>query len=427
MTSPKIDDAPGLAWKPRKSGLWEARWQARTDLVERGYQLKSERIWTGKAEDIDEGVADYIRQRCRPLQDDMLVWGRGGALIAGEFDDSIGSLMKCYHTDPESPYHEKRYCSRKYYDALCAKIEKTVLPARDGVDACKLVDVLVENIDARMLRRLHVIWSANGKVATGHAVMGMVRSLMTFGSTLLNDAECLKVKVLMHGMKFKTASPRTEALTAQQAADHRAMSHRIGKPSIALAQAIQFECALRQKDVIGEWVPLNERDMSTVIHGNEKWLRGVQWQEIGADLVLRHVTSKRQKMLEISLRNAPMVMEELCLKFGATPATLTRDMLPKDGPIVVDERSQQPWGAYEFRRWWRLVADKCEIPKSVRNMDSRAGAITEATDAGAELEHVRAAATHSDIGMTQKYSRGEAKKIANVQRIRVEHRNKTGT
>jgi hypothetical protein len=32
----------------------------------------------------------------------------------------------------------------------------------------------------------------------------------------------------------------------------------MGWHSIALAQAIQFDCALRQKDVIGEWVPESE-------------------------------------------------------------------------------------------------------------------------------------------------------------------------
>lgn len=64
----------------------------------------------------------------------------------------------------------------------------------------------------------------------------------------------------------------------------------------------------------------------------------------------------------------------------------------------------------------------CGIPDDVKNMDSRAGAISEATDAGADLEHVRHAATHSDIGMTQKYSRGSADKVAGVQRKRTEHR-----
>ena len=59
-------------------------------------------------------------------------------------------------------------------------------------------------------------------------------------------------------------------------------------------------------------------------------------------------------------------------------------------------------------------------------MDSRAGAITEATDAAADLESVRHAATHSDIQQTQRYSRGDADKAAKVLRIRAEHRSKKG-
>jgi hypothetical protein len=60
--------------------------------------------------------------------------------------------------------------------------------------------------------------------------------------------------------------------------------------------------------------------------------------------------------------------------------------------------------------------------------DGRAGAISEATAAGAELEHVKHAATHSNICTTQRYSRQGEEKIANVQQLRVEGRkNKTRT
>jgi hypothetical protein len=55
-------------------------------------------------------------------------------------------------------------------------------------------------------------------------------------------------------------------------------------------------------------------------------------------------------------------------------------------------------------------------------MDSRAGGITEASDAGAPLEHIRHAATHSDIQTTQGYSRGAADKTANVLEMRALHR-----
>jgi site-specific recombinase XerD len=186
----------------------------------------------------------------------------------------------------------------------------------------------------------------------------------------------------------------------------------MGRPSIALAQAFQFELMLRQKDVIGEWVPIREPGISDVQADGLKWLRGIRWEEIDQNMVLRHLTSKRQKMIEVSLRNAPMVIEEMAL-LGAQPA---------NGPIIVSEWDRLPWTGPEFRRWWRIVAEAAGVPKEVRNMDSRAGAISEATDAGADLEHVRHAATHSNISMTQRYSRGAEGKIENVQKLRAEHR-----
>lgn len=60
-------------------------------------------------------------------------------------------------------------------------------------------------------------------------------------------------------------------------------------------------------------------------------------------------------------------------------------------------------------------------------MDTRAGAITEGLQSGARLQSVRKAATHSDEGMTQKYSRGDVEEIAEVMTLRAAHRNKSGT
>lgn len=168
----------------------------------------------------------------------------------------------------------------------------------------------------------------------------------------------------------------------------------------------------RQRDVVGEWVPVSEPGESDVVHNGMKWLRGVRWEEIDDNMMLRHLTSKRQKNIEINLRNAPMILEEFAFL----------NYRPPTGPIVICDTNGLPWSATEFRRKWRLVADFVGIPKNVKNCDSRAGAITEATEAGADIEHVRHAATHSDITQTQTYSRGAAKKIENVQQKRLSHR-----
>jgi site-specific recombinase XerD len=196
---------------------------------------------------------------------------------------------------------------------------------------------------------------------------------------------------------------------------------------MALAQALQFELMLRQKDVIGEWVPLKEPGISATVGPKGKWISGLRWEEIDQNLILRHTTSKRGKDIEVDLKLAPMVLEELALLTKTPIVQLTRTALPVTGPVILCEVTGWPYTTAEFRRKWRIVANEAGIPKEVRSMDSRAGAISEATDAGADLEHVRHAATHSDIAMTQRYSRGSTDKVAGVSRLRVAHRNKPKT
>jgi site-specific recombinase XerD len=125
---------------------------------------------------------------------------------------------------------------------------------------------------------------------------------------------------------------------------------------------------------------------------------------------------------------APMVVSEFhrmapgCIIVADGVTTIDRSLLPATGPVCYCETNGLPWSPNEYRRKWRLVANEAGVPKSVTNMDSRAGGITEATEAGADIEHVKHAATHSDISQTQRYSRGATEKIAQVQAKRNEHR-----
>jgi hypothetical protein len=60
-------------------------------------------------------------------------------------------------------------------------------------------------------------------------------------------------------------------------------------------------------------------------------------------------------------------------------------------------------------------------------MDSRSGAISEAIQAGAPIEFVRHAATHSDISQTADYDRGQAEATAEVMKLRMAKRNRPKT
>lgn len=394
---PEITEAPGLKWLPRKCG-WEARWRARLDLVRRGYATASVGLWQGTAPNEDQ--ISYIRSMCGRLQADMLAWANGGTPELASFSGTLESLIRCYQTDPDSRYRTLRYQTRRNYDGLCARLIED-----HGTE-------LLSEIKARSLLRWHESWIEGGKVAMSHALIGMLRTVIGFGDTFLEDEDCGRLKGVLHSMRFKMTKPRSHRITAEQAQAVIAKAHAMDLHSIALAQAFQFELALRQKDVIGEWVPVSEPGLSDVTAGNEKWLIGMRWSEIDENLIFRHTTSKRGKDIEVDLRLAPMVMEEL--------ARLTAR--PTSGPIIVFERTDAPYHSHQFREQWRRVATAAGIPPGTFNMDSRSGAISEATDAGVPLEHVRHMATHSNSQTTAGYSRGGVEKTADAMRSRVEHR-----
>jgi hypothetical protein len=194
-----------------------------------------------------------------------------------------------------------------------------------------------------------------------------------------------------------------------QAISKAAWEH-FGWPSIGLAQALQFELLLVQKDVIGEWVPVGEPGKSDAVVGNQKWLRGLRWSDIDENLILRHKVGSGGREIEVDLRTAPMVLEMLkvipAVGTGPTiPLTMPempeilqriRDvldrprqhdgesepettvvaledlygLLPHSGPMLICEINGLPWTAAEFRRKWRLVAKQAGLPDHVTNRDS---------------------------------------------------------
>lgn len=402
---PKIENAPGLTWKPRKDG-WEARWQCRSDIAARGFEIKTQRIWEGAWP--DAAAERLISSRCQQLQDEMLAWSRrqkDGTLQAVALDGTVAALVDAFKTDPDSPFHEKRFATRQHYDTLARIL-------RD-----ELGDRLLEDLTGRDILHWHRKRFAAGKVTMAHGMIGMFRMLVGYGVALQGDEQCLRLKGILSSMRFPMAKPRSSRLTAEQAQELIAKAHEEGFHSIALAQAFQFECMFRQKDVIGEWVPETEPGETEIRYSGHKWLRGLRWEEIDENLVLTHVTSKRGKPITIDLKQAPMVLAEL----------RRLDIIPKRGPVIISEQQKRPYGSQWFRTKWRRLATKAGIPKNVRNMDTRSGAISEGVAAGAKLEHLRHAATHSDLSTTQNYDRSGVESIANVQRLRVEHRNKTGT
>jgi hypothetical protein len=323
----------------------------------------------------------------------------------------LHKLIKRYRTDPISTFQKLRHASRLHYENMLDRID-------DRYGRTKL-----EKITARTLLTWYEEWSAGGRVAYGQDFVRRLRTVVRFGAAMLEKPEASRIAMLLSMMRFKGGKPRTETLNADQVVAVRAKAHEIGLHSLALEQAFQFELTLRQKDVIGEFLPLSEPIDSDVVVGDQKWARGLRWEEIDDDFVLRHTTSKKLKDIEVDIKLSPMVVEELARLAGVTVRSLRRRMLPASGPVIIFEGTTRPWRSSWFRRTWRRVADVAGVPKNVHNMDTRAGAITEAINAGADMDEVRQTATHSDLSMTQRYNRGSyLARSSDVARCRAESR-----
>lgn len=271
------------------------------------------------------------------------------------FDGTFNSLIHCYRSDPRSQYPNLKHNVRSNYDALFNRI---------------VADVGDERLaDWNALRVRNVYeqqWAANNKLAMGRSVIGKLRLLCTYGSTVLDDDACTRLSSILGNMKFANFKPREERLTTDHAEAIIAAAHEAGFPSIAMAQAFQSDIPqLRQLDVIGEWVPSHEPGVSEIMRnaGQEKWVRGLRWSDIDSDFVLRRtLTSGReneQKELVVDLKECSLVRVEIA-----------RFPHVRGGPVVVSENTGLPWVAQGFRQKWREIADKAGVPRSIRNADS---------------------------------------------------------
>jgi hypothetical protein len=275
------------------------------------------------------------------------------ALGLPPFPGSFDALLLSYRTHPDSPYHNLKFRVRNSYDYILNRASADMGPT------------WLPELDADRIMSLYNSWAAGGRYALGHSLVGKLRLVFSFGMIVLKDEQATRLSVIMSKLRFKIPEARTERLTSEHVQAIRDAAHRhFGWHSIALAQTLQFELMLKQTDVIGEWVPLSEPGTSDILRGDEKWVRGLRWSNINDNWILRHtILSGRRnepKEIEIDLKQAPMVREELAQCVARS----------SNGPIVLNEVTGLPWSLAEFRRKWRMVANEAGIPVNVKNMDS---------------------------------------------------------
>jgi hypothetical protein len=274
------------------------------------------------------------------------------------FDGTFSGLIKAYRTHEKSPYHKLKHSVRKNYDQGINRLDKENGSERVADWTASRVQYMHDNS-----------WAAGGKASMGHSMLAKLRLLCSFGSVVLEDEACTRLSTIIGNMRFEPPPPRTEILTYDHARAIRATAHtQFNWPSIALAQALQFEIPkLRQIDIIGQWIPLDEPGPDDIKNDHEKWVGGLMWSDIDENMILRRelpVGRKGEtKLLQSDLKRLSMIMEEIN---NVPPWKRT-------GPMVICEYSGKPWSAAEFRRKWRIVADKAGVPSNIQMTDGARG------------------------------------------------------
>jgi hypothetical protein len=317
---------------------------------------------------------------------------------------TLAGLIEEYRTHKASTFHKLAYDNRKNTRRMTERLD-------EQYGSTPLAD-----IRASTIRIWHDGWSEGGKISMAHSFVALLRTMLGFGLLMLEDRECERLCVTLNKLKFPQHKQCEVTLLPEQAdAIREAARRHFGWYSIALAQAFQFELVLRQRDVIGQWLPESEPGDSDIRYNGLKWCAGIRWSEVADDMVLRHITNKRKKPMAADLKLCPMIQEELSHITYRSPG----------GPIIINDVTGLPWSANEFRRKWRLVANHCGIPKEVKDMHSRSGGISEMFRAGVRPDAIQRIATHSDLSMTMKYNRqNHLDTQSEGQLTRLEYRNR---
>jgi hypothetical protein len=322
---------------------------------ELGYDL-SPRSTDSAAEQPIPRAETESNQKTGPASDKDVAW------LVGEY---LGRELKVTHQTKESYRKDLRRIERDYgHERLSSITDET-------------------------LKRWHDEWRRpdDSRLHSAFSLMGKFRILVRFGDTALKDPACRDIRVtvqdFLHRLRSeKPKPPPAEGLTADQANAVRSTARTMRRPSIALAQAFQYGAGLLQVDVVGHWVPIKDRAKSDVCDeaGKKKWVRGLRWNQIDENLILRFSTPGRSvdgnldrpgKSFKIDLRDIPMVIDELQIQFCKRGDTLTRARLPASGPIIRVDRTGLPYEPDLFRAIWRRVARAANVPQGVKNKNSR--------------------------------------------------------
>jgi hypothetical protein len=412
-----VVSAPGLKQIKRKDRV-DLYWAKDETPLLADYSPATVRIHVDPS---DTSAIQKIEDICRREQDAMLRWLEEGTSgdkerLKPKFNGTFGSICNLYESDEESGYADLQGNSKSsYQDAL--KIIRNDIGQRR-----------IDLVAAKYFRTCYRNWrkpaQAGGedRVRRAHGAITQIKILLGYSMEAnYFAAHCERLLKAMSKMRFAKNPPRGVTMTFEQAKAITCEALDAGDLSTALVQALQYECFLRQIDIVGKWrvAPASHvLKPGEIRRGSKVWHGMTIGMILNDEKLLRVRTSKTAQFVAHAIEKCELVM--MCLeKLGP---------MDPDRPVAC-RVDGSPWTDHrDFGKHWRTYANKADVPKNVWNMDNRASGITEATAAGATHDDLANSAAHASKSTTRKvYMRGAREISERVQSSRQASRRKTST
>jgi hypothetical protein len=220
-----------------------------------------------------------ISAACLKYQAEMLEWASGHRRDPPAFDGTIVSLVRRYQRDPASPYAEIKWNTRRTYDQTLEVIERAF--GRRVLANLGLADFRRWYDEAKKPKAP----GAPERLRKAHGIIALLQRMFTYGIAA-ELPECQRLAAILDASRFKQPGPRRVKLELHHVEAFIQTAIDQGRVSLAFGTALQFETALRQRDVIGEWEPIPEgvRISSGIVLGKRRWANGLTWSDISPNL-----------------------------------------------------------------------------------------------------------------------------------------------
>ena len=344
---------------------------------------------------------DLIESVCQREQQAMLAWADGAvsdkSRLAPKYNGTVGSLVDLYERDEESAFEDVKDNTKEGYRDWLKVIKDTIGARR------------LDRLSPKHFRSYYKRWrepaekGGEERVRRAYGCIQMIRALLSYGIEA-DLPDCERLRKGLSQMRFSKNPPREQTMSFAQAAAIVEACLNQNDVHTALTQALQYECFLRQGDILGAW----RDEPATYVPKPGEVRRGTRvWSGMTIDrvqltdnLVVR--TSKTAQAVVHAIDKCALVVR--CIKH-----------LDRTDPCkpVAARPDGKPWADRQaFSKAWRRYATAAGIPKSVWNMDNRASGITEAAAAGASDDDLASTAGHSGKGTTRRVYKRQARQMS---------------